>query len=271
MANTKLKSIHDKQRAELTDRPKSKTKTKTKTKGQMIRSKTSFKAADIKQTKSKVNSKLRPQTLNLKLKRRSLLMRKAMQPLLPPQGKSKQKAKGRVGKRKQPKEPSSTNATIVIVKNSEHRTNRLLSSAQKRRPSSANNQQLPKQKTRHQKPARISAGADGGYTKGQQSKVPPPQSLLPHLGSGVQKEAYGTFGYKRSPPPRPIQKNEELVVPLSSRLPIIDFISTDEFERLHSFKMKHKKRFPVDGKPNDKLKPKNFWRCGSSKLPDISC
>ncbi|EDW08012.1 uncharacterized protein LOC6586269 [Drosophila mojavensis] len=270
MANTKLKSIQVKQRAELTDRPKSKTKTKiktkTKTKGKMIRSKVSFKAADIKQTKSKVNSKLRPQTLNLKLKRRSLLMRKAMQPLLPPQGKSKQKAKVGVGKRKQPKEPSSTNATIVIVKNSEHRTNQLLSSAQKRRPSSANNQHLPKQKTSHQKPTRISAGADGGYNKGQQSKVPrrqpilvpPPQSLLPHLGSGVQKEAYGAFGYKGAPPPRPIQKNEELVVPLSSRLPIIDFISTDEFERLRSFKMKHKKRFPVDGKPNDKLKPKNF-------------
>lgn len=265
MANTKLKSIQIKQRAELTDRPKSKTKTKiktkTKTKGKMIRPQISFKAADIKQTKSKINSKLRPQTLNLKLKRRSLLMRKAMQPLLPPQGKSKHKAKGGVGKRKHPKDPSSTNATIVIVKNSEHRTNQLLTSAQKRRPNSANNQQMPKQKS-----ARISAGADGSYNKGQQNKVPrrqpilvpPPQSLLPHLGSGVQKEAYGTFGYKGVPPPRPIQKNEELVVPLSSRLPIIDFISTDEFERLRSFKMKHKKRLPVDGKPNDKLKPKNF-------------
>lgn len=266
MANTKLKSIQIKQRTQLTDRPKTKAKTKIRTKTKMIRPKISFKAVDIKQPK--IISKLRPQAVHLKLKRRSLLMRKAMQPLLPPQGKSKQKAKVGLTKRKQLKVKSSTNATIVIVKNSEHRSNQLLSLAQKRRVSSANNQ-LPKQKTSYQKPARIPAGAEDGYNKGQQIKVPrrqpnlmppppSPQSLLPHLGSGIQKEAYGTFSYKGAQPPRPIQKNEELVVPLSSRLPIIDFISTDEFERLHSFRMKHRKRFTIDGKPGDNLRTKKF-------------
>lgn len=234
MANAKLRPIQIKQRTQLAKSFKS---MPPKPKCPIRRS----------ATKSpKPRPKLRLKKPHQQPKRRSLLVHKALQAQLPPKAKSKP-TKGKVGvaRHRQAKAISAANTTLLIIKGSAQRFQRakkLLNLAQQHKAAAPANIHM-----RKQVPVRTPADIGAFYKKGQQS-VPrrqsaalPPQSLLPHVGGGIQKEAYGNFAFKGAAPLGPGHNNAELDVPLTTRLPIIDFISTDEFERLRASRLKKKK------------------------------
>ncbi|XP_070064748.1 uncharacterized protein [Drosophila virilis] len=251
MANAKLRPIRIKQRTQLAKSFKSKPP----------KPKCPFRRSATNAPKPKPMPRLKKP--HQQPKRRSLLVRKALQPQLPPKAKSKQtKGKMGVARHRQAKAISAANTTLLIIKGSVQRFQRakkLLKLAQQQETTPPANIHM-----RKQVPVRTPPDIGAFYKKGQQSvprrqmAVLPAQSLLPHVGGGIQKEAYGNFAYKGAAPLRPTHKNAELDVPLTNRLPIIDFISTDEFERLRASRLKKKKRFTTEGRFGDRQTAKNF-------------
>ncbi|EDW00480.1 GH11843 [Drosophila grimshawi] len=161
------------------------------------------------------------------LKTRSIVMRNALSP--PPKGKLRQAKAGRVEVASRTQTISAPKTMLLIVDDSKQR---IKSTKRKRKT--------------HEAPGMRKPRPQGG-SNGQ-----PPQSLLPYLGVINPKEACNSFGFKGTKAMNTPQKNADVIIPLTSRLPIIDFISTEEFDRLYSCKIQQKRHIMVEGMTSKK-------------------
>ncbi|XP_034484244.1 mastermind-like protein 2 [Drosophila innubila] len=186
--------------------------------------------------------------------RRSHLMANALLPLMPSAKKKKcdegqQKVDGSAGRRKV--SGNATQTLLVIRDSLERLVNPKKTSPKsslRRNPETTAAVSVKLEKVSHQ-PVSVETFYDKGQRVGSNRLAPMPlkQSQKLHLstaagaggasgGGGASGLSSGgqstvhTVGAKQN------QKSNEMEVPLTTRLPIIDFISTDDFARMHATK-----------------------------------